>query len=189
MNQSVVGTSKFLSLVLRHQPETIGLSLDENGWAEIDELLTAAQQSGRQLSRELLLRVVNENDKRRFAMSDDQTKIRANQGHSIDIDLGLTPSEPPDLLFHGTVNRFLAPIAQGGLQAGSRQHVHLSVDHKTATIVGKRRGSPVILTIQSATMHSDGYKLYRSANDVWLTDEVPVRYIRFPGTSHPKRLT
>lgn len=182
MDRSLVGTSKFLSLVLRHQPETIGLALDESGWADIEELLAAANQSGRRLNRELLFRVVNENDKRRFAISEDATKIRASQGHSIEIDLGLQPTEPPQLLYHGTVKRFLASIMQKGLEAGSRQHVHLSRNRKTATSVGKRRGSPVILTIDSAAMHSDGYEFYLSANDVWLTVEVPVPYIRFPGT-------
>ena len=124
---------------------------------------------------------MGENDKRRFAISEDGTRIRANQGHSIDIDLGLQPSAPPELLYHGTVKRFLASIMRKGLQAGTRQHVHLSPDRKTATSVGKRRGSPVILTIESAAMHADGYDFYLTANDVWLADRVPVRYIRFPG--------
>jgi putative RNA 2'-phosphotransferase len=182
MDRSLVRTSKFLSLVLRHRPEAIGLTLDENGWADIEELLVAAKQSGHRLNRALLLRVVKENDKRRFAFSEDKTKIRASQGHSIDVDLELQPSEPPELLYHGTVRGFLASIMQQGLQSGTRQHVHLSPDRKTATTVGQRRGSPVILTIESAAMHTDGYEFYLSANGVWLTDEVPVRYIRFPGS-------
>jgi putative RNA 2'-phosphotransferase len=180
MDPSLVRTSKFLSLVLRHQPETIGLNLDQHGWADIEQLLAAASQSGHRMNREQLLRVVRENDKRRLSISADETKIRANQGHSIDIDLGHQPSEPPSLLYHGTVKRFLAAIRQKGLAAGARQHVHLSIDRETAKTVGARRGPPVILTIESAGMHADGYAFYLSANHVWLTDAVPVRYIRFP---------
>lgn len=180
MDPSLVQTSKFLSLVLRHEPEAIGLRLDQHGWADIDELLAAADRSGHRMNRELLFRVVRENDKRRFAISEDQSKIRASQGHSIDVDLGLKPSRPPELLYHGTVKRFLASIMQRGLEAGSRRHVHLSPSRTTATAVGERRGTAVILTIQSAAMYTDGYAFFLSANGVWLTDGVPVRYIRFP---------
>ena len=180
MDRSVVRISKFLSLILRHQPEKIGLTLDRNGWADIEELLVAANNTGMQLNRELLIRAVRENDKRRFAINEDETKIRASQGHSIVVDLELSPSKPPKLLYHGTVIRFIESIKQGGLEAGSRQHVHLSIDRKTAISVGRRRGTPVILVIESAAMHTDGYDFYLSANEVWLTDEVPVRYIRFP---------
>ena len=163
MDRSLVKTSKFLSLVLRHQPERIGLQLDEQGWAGINDLLDAARRSGHPMDRALLLGVVNENDKRRFAISNDETKIRANQGHSIEVDLGLPPSKPPQLLFHGTVKRFLPSILQSGLVAGARQHVHLSLDIKTAQKVGSRRGSPVVLTVQSGFMHADGHKFYLSA--------------------------
>jgi putative RNA 2'-phosphotransferase len=180
VDRSLIRTSKFLSLVLRHRPEAIGLSLDEHGWADIDELLDAAKQSGKSLTRELIYRVVRENDKKRFALSDDGTRIRANQGHSVEVDLGLQPVQPPDVLYHGTVKRFLASIMQTGLSSGSRQHVHLSPDTKTAAKVGQRRGAPVILTIRSGDMHCAGFAFYLSANGVWLTDQVPVEYIVFP---------
>ena len=180
MDQSLIRTSKFLSLVLRHQPELIGLSLDEHGWTDIGELLDKAKAPGRHITRELLLRVVRESDKKRFAISEDGTKIRASQGHSIDVDLGLRPVEPPGVLYHGTVQRFLASIAENGLRPGSRQYVHLSPDTKTATAVGKRRGSPVILRVLSGQMHRDGYVIYRSENGVWLTDHVPAKYVVFP---------
>lgn len=180
MDQSLIPTSKFLSLILRHQPELVGLSLDEHGWADIRELLDAARASGRHITRELLLRVVQENDKKRFAISADGTKIRASQGHSIEVDLGLQPVEPPDVLYHGTIERFLASIAENGLRPGSRQHVHLSPDTKTATAVGKRRGRPVILQVLAGQMHRDGFLFCRSENGVWLTDHVPASYIVFP---------
>ncbi len=180
MNRSLVKTSKFLSLVLRHHPASIGLTLDANGWVPIDDLLTAARRSSRNISRELLQQVVEENDKQRFEFSDDGLRIRARQGHSIPIDLELQPCQPPAMLYHGTVQRFLVSIKQQGLIPGSRQHVHLSRDQQTASAVGKRRGTPVILTIQSADMHRDGFSFYLSANHVWLTDQVPARYIEFP---------
>ncbi|MGI9518834.1 MAG: RNA 2'-phosphotransferase [Pirellulaceae bacterium] len=180
MDRALVKTSKFLSLVLRHQPDSIGLNLNANGWADIDELLHAAGQSGHKITRQLLQRVVDENDKRRFEISDDGTRIRASQGHSVDIDLELQPCQPPDVLYHGTVQRFLEPIRQQGLIAGTRKHVHLSRDQQTASVVGQRRGKPVILTIRSGDMHRDGFSFYISANHVWLADAVPVRYIEFP---------
>jgi putative RNA 2'-phosphotransferase len=180
MDQSLIRTSKFLSLVLRHQPELIGLSLDKHGWADIDELLNAARVSDRHITRELLLRVVQENDKKRFAISEHGTKIRASQGHSINVDLGLQPVEPPDILYHGTVQRFVPSIAENGLRSGSRQHVHLSPDTKTATAVGNRRGRSVILRVLAGQMHRDGYVFYQSENGVWLTDHVLAKYIVFP---------
>jgi putative RNA 2'-phosphotransferase len=179
MDRELISTSKFLSLVLRHHPETIGLSLDEQGWAEIDDLLTAANRSGRKLTRSLLDRVVRENDKQRFAISSDGARIRANQGHSIDVDLGLEPVRPPELLFHGTVARFLDSIRGSGLERGSRQYVHLSPDVETARKVGKRRGRPVVLVVESGRMWQDGHTFYRAENGVWLTDAVPLEYLRF----------
>ena len=142
MDAKLVGMSKFLSLVLRHKPETIGLTLDANGWADVEELMERARQNGRPLTRPLLERVVAENDKKRFALSEDGTKIRANQGHSITVDLALKPQLPPETLYHGTASRFIASIRQQGLRPGSRQHVHLSVDEATATNVGQRHGKP-----------------------------------------------
>ncbi len=181
MNQSIVKTSKFLSLILRHHPERIGLTLDARGWVGIDDLLSAAQRSGKRLDRELLDRVVRENDKQRFTISDDGLRIRAAQGHSVDVDLSLQAAEPPELLYHGTVARFMESITQHGLRPGARQFVHLSLDVDTATRVGQRRGKPVILTVRAGDMHREGVHFYRSANGVWLTSRVPAAYLRCEG--------
>jgi len=180
MDRSLIHISKFLSLVLRHRPETLGLTLDEHGWANIDVLLEAARAIGKPITRELLLRVVRENDKQRFAISEDGASIRAKQGHSIDVDLGLEPVRPPDILYNGTVQRFLTSIAESGLLPGNRQYVHLSPDSTTARSVGQRRGRPVILEVLAGQMHEDGFLFYLSENGVWLTDRVPARYILFP---------
>jgi putative RNA 2'-phosphotransferase len=180
MDRELISTSKFLSLVLRHRPETIGISLDEQGWVEIDDLLAAANRSGKKLTRPLLDRVVRENDKQRFAISSDGTRIRANQGHSVDVDLGLQPVQPPELLYHGTVARFLDSIHLTGLERGSRQYVHLSPDLETARRVGQRRGRPVILVVESGRMWQDGHTFFCSENSVWLTDAVPTSYLQFP---------
>ncbi|MDP6443257.1 MAG: RNA 2'-phosphotransferase [Pirellulaceae bacterium] len=173
-------TSKFLSYVLRHCPEEIGIELGDGGWVEVDTLLNQAAQHGKSISRELLDRVVRENDKQRFAISEDGRRIRANQGHSVDVDLGLEPRTPPNTLHHGTVERFLAPIAADGLDRGARRHVHLSRDRETAESVGQRRGAPIILRIDAAAMHAAGHEFYLSENGVWLTDHVPPQYIEFP---------
>lgn len=178
MDRELITTSKFLSLVLRHHPETIGIFLDEQGWVEIDELLAATNRFDRKLIRPLLDRVVRENDKQRFAISADGTRIRANQGHSIDVDVGLQPTQPPELLYHGTIARFLDSIRTSGLERGSRQYVHLSPDVETACKVGQRRGRPIVLLIEAGRMFHDGHTFYRSANGVWLTDAVPPAYIR-----------
>ena len=173
--------SKFLSLVLRHRPETVGLELSPDGWVDVDELLSACRANGRSISRAVLNEVVATNDKRRFSFSDDGQQIRANQGHSVDVDLGLEPVEPPERLYHGTVARFLEAIRREGLVRGNRQHVHLSADRQTADNVGQRRGRPVILVVESGRMHADGHKFYLSDNGVWLADAVPPEYLRFPG--------
>ena len=180
MDSSLVRVSKFLSLVLRHQPQTIGVTLDDAGWVAISELLEAANASGTKLDFDLLLRVVHENDKQRFAISADGKSIRANQGHSIDVDLGLAPAEPPAILYHGTVAKFLGGIRAEGLIPGSRQHVHLSADPRTAEIVGRRRGEPVVLLIDAERMTRDAIHFFLSQNGVWLTGHVPTGYIEFP---------
>lgn len=174
--------SKFLSLVLRHSPETIELKLDENGWADVDELILKCNKKGsqNQMTAERLDYVVENNDKKRFTFNEDKTKIRASQGHSISVELNLNEAEPSEFLYHGTVDKFLENIKKEGLQKMSRQHVHLSEDHETAIKVGSRRGAPQILTIRSGEMHQDGFKFYLSENNVWLTDEVPAKYIQFP---------
>ncbi len=170
-------TSKFMSFVLRHQPDAIGLTLDSAGWVRIDELLARMAAAGKRVSRELLQEVVDTNDKQRFAISDDGLRIRANQGHSIDVELGLEPAEPPDVLYHGTATRFRAAIFREGLQRQQRHHVHLSESIETARAVGSRYGVPVLLQVDARRMRNDGHVFYKSDNNVWLTEQVPVAYL------------
>ena len=177
MDRELISTSKFLSLVLRHRPETIGICLDSQGWVDISALIVAANQSGKRLTQALVERVVRENDKQRFAISEDGKRIRANQGHSVEVDLRLTAVEPPERLYHGTVTRFLDSIRRHGLVSGNRQHVHLSPDRETARKVGQRRGGPVILVVDSRRMWQDGFRFYCSRNGVWLTEAVPAEYL------------
>lgn len=172
-------TSKFLSLILRHQPEAIGLSLDAEGWADVSELIELTNKHGRQLDLDLLKELVETNSKKRFSFSGDLSKIRANQGHSVSVDLGLRPATPPDVLYHGTATRFLESIREHGLRPGSRQHVHLSKDVETAVSVGKRHGKPVVLIIDAKEMHDAGHEFYLSENGVWLTKSVPTSFIDF----------
>lgn len=171
--------STFMSLVLRHKPQEIGLELDENGWTTVSDFLTKMNAKGNTLDFASLEEIVATNDKKRFAFNDDKTKIRASQGHSVTIDLALNEIVPPETLFHGTVEIFLPEIKSKGLLRMSRQHVHLSKDKETAIKVGSRRGNPVILIVNSAEMQKDGYKFYQSENGVWLTDNVPAKYIQF----------
>ncbi|OWP87928.1 RNA 2'-phosphotransferase [Flavobacterium covae] len=179
MNEKEIkNISKFLSLILRHSPETINLKLDENGWADVEELITKSNKNRKLLDFETLQYVVETNDKKRFSFNDDLTKIRANQGHSISVDLELQPQTPPDELYHGTVAKFMDAILKDGLQKMSRQHVHLSKDKETAIKVGNRRGGAIILKINTHQMTKDGYLFYCSENGVWLTDEVPPKYIQ-----------
>ena len=177
--QQKKSVSKFLSLILRHQPEVIGITLDENGWTDVDELIAKMNTNGHRISFDELEEVVETNDKQRFAFSDDYNKIRASQGHSVNISLGLDPQEPPEYLYHGTVAKFLESIRKEGLQRMSRQHLHLSRDRETAMKVGSRRGMPVILNINTGAMYKDGFLFYLSDNGVWLTDHVPAKYINF----------
>ncbi len=177
MSKNLKRTSKFLSLVLRHKPEVIDLSLDANGWADIGALLFAAQRHGHPLTKDLLDEVVFTNDKQRFAYSPDGSKIRANQGHSVTVNLELELTKPPLVLYHGTVAKFLESIRVSGLEKRNRQHVHLSATVETARRVGARRGEPVVLSVDARTMHEEGYLFYLSANGVWLTEVVPPVYI------------
>ncbi len=177
--QRTVKVSKYLSKHLRHQPDRIGLALDENGWVEIDALLAAAAAHRFGITRAELDHVVAVNDKRRFAIEGGQ--IRANQGHSVDVDLDLPPASPPAYLFHGTVAAHLAAIRAEGLRPMKRHAVHLSPDRETATRVGARRGRPVVLSVDAGAMHHDGHVFQVSANGVWLTSAVPPGYLRFPG--------
>lgn len=169
--------SKFLSLILRHQPETIGLKLDENGWADVEELRERAAKKKVYFSLEELDEVVETNNKKRFAFNEDKTKIRASQGHSINIDLALEALQPPDFLYHGTAEANISSILEKGIEKRSRQHVHLSADRETATKVGMRHGKPIILTIRTGKMYEDGIAFYLSANGVWLTEFVDPKYI------------
>lgn len=177
MKKEHINISKFLSLILRHKPETIGLELDEQGWASIDDIICRASAHGRVLDRGMIDEVVATNDKNRFSISSDGTKIRANQGHSVQVELGLTPVKPPSALYHGTATRFLESILSQGLHPSGRHHVHLSSDRETAKKVGQRHGKPVILKVEAGAMDSAGHVFYRSDNGVWLTDHVPVQYI------------
>lgn len=169
--------SKFLSLVLRHQPEKIGVELDEQGWVDVDLLLAAINRSGKKLTSVQLHEVVETNDKQRFTFSEDQTRIRASQGHSVSVELGYEPAAPPEFLLHGTPEKSVAIIMETGLKKMARHHVHLHHDQETASAVGQRRGKPVLLQIASGRMHADGYLFYVTPNQVWLTDEVPPQYV------------
>jgi putative RNA 2'-phosphotransferase len=172
---NVVRVSKFLSKHLRHKPHEIGLTLDEAGWADIDELLTACARNGMRITRADLEHVVASNNKQRFAL--EGNRIRANQGHTVEVDLGLAAGQPPELLYHGTVAANLAGIRAEGLRPMGRHHVHLSSDVDTATRVGSRRGKPIVLTVQAEAMHQAGYGFSVSANGVWLVAEVPPRFL------------
>lgn len=173
----VVATSKLLSYVLRHRPDSIGLALDAQGWTGVDELLARLAAAGHKVDRALLERVVADNDKQRFAFSEDRSRIRASQGHSVAVDLALAPVEPPDVLYHGTASRFLKSILAIGLRAAGRHHVHLSADIGTAKRVGARHGFPAVLRVDARRMRADGIVFYRSDNGVWLTAAVPPRYL------------
>jgi len=179
MNKDQVRTSKFLSLVLRHKPEKAGLTLDDSGWCSVDDLLQGCAAGGYRISREELDAVVSENDKKRFQFSDDGKRIRASQGHSIEVDLQYAPKQPPAILYHGTATRFVDSIKKLGLIKGSRQQVHLSADLDTAFKVGKRHGKPVVIKIDAGEMHQSGIPFYLTPNGVWLVDAVPPQYLHF----------
>lgn len=176
--KEVTKISKFLSLVLRHKPETIGLYLDENGWADVEELLSKMNQHRFNINNATLNEIVVSNNKQRFAINADKTKIRANQGHSIRVELGLEEATPPQYLYHGTGEKSVASILQTGIQKGVRQHVHLSADIATAIAVGKRHGKPKVFIIDAQKMHQEGFKFYQSENKIWLTDHVPLSYLK-----------
>ncbi|MDQ2822364.1 MAG: RNA 2'-phosphotransferase [Pseudomonadota bacterium] len=178
MSKRVVDTSKFLSFVLRHRPDAIGLVLDSEGWVGIDALIVAAHAGGKRVDRALIEEVVATNDKQRFAISADGLRIRAVQGHSsAQVDIRYAAIVPPAFLYHGTASRFLQSIGKQGLIAGARHHVHLSDDEKTAVQVGARHGMPVVLKVLAAKMHAQGFVFYRADNGVWLTAQVPISFI------------
>lgn len=172
-----VQLSKFLSFVLRHKPEAIGLTLDPQGWTSIDELIERGNAAGTPFDHADLRQVVETSDKKRFSISADGLRIRAAQGHSITVELGLSPQEPPSVLYHGTATRFVESILSAGLKPQARQQVHLSADEATAHQVGQRHGKPVIFKIEALRMHAKGFKFYLADNGVWLTDQVPLEFL------------
>ena len=169
--------SKFLSLVLRHKPETIGLVLDSQGWTDVDILIQRINGNGVSLNMETLKHIVETNPKKRFAFNESFTKIRANQGHSVEIELGYHAQKPPLVVYHGTAQKNVEKILELGLLKGDRHHVHLSVDIQTAISVGQRHGKPVVFEVQAEKMYGDGFEFFLSNNGVWLTDHVPAKFL------------
>ena len=173
-----VSLGKFISLILRHKPETIGITLDSEGWADVGELIKGINASGRTIDMETLERIVAENNKKRYTLSPDKKRIRANQGHSIDVQIDMEKREPPALLYHGTATRFLDSIKAEGIRKMSRQYVHLSPDIPTAFDVGRRHGAPAVLVIDAAKMSAEGFEFMISANGVWQSADIPFRYVK-----------
>lgn len=169
-------TSKFIALVLRHKPEEIGISLDEHGWANVDELIAGIAKT-QPLDMAMLEEIVSSDDKQRYSFNEDKTLIRANQGHSIPVDVELEKKIPPEILYHGTGEKYVESIERQGLIPKSRLYVHLSADYETAVKVGSRHGKPVVYTVAAEKMQNDGYVFYQSVNGVWLTKNVPAEYL------------
>lgn len=169
-------TSKFIALILRHKPEAIGISLDEHGWANVDELIAGINKK-QPFDMQMLEEIVATDNKQRYSFNSDKTLIRANQGHSVPVNVELDEAAPPSVLYHGTGEKFVKSIDEQGLIPKSRLYVHLSKDIETATAVGSRHGKPAIYQIDTQAMHADGYKFYISANEVWLTKSVPKKYL------------
>ena len=170
-------TSKFISLILRHKPEAIGITLDEHGWANVNELIAGISKT-QPIDMAILEQIVAEDEKQRYSFNEDKTLIRANQGHSIPVDIELEEKEPPEFLYHGTGEKFVSSIDAQGLIPKSRLYVHLSSDEDTANNVGQRHGKPVIYVVKSGDMFRDGYKFFQSVNGVWLTKAVPLSYLK-----------
>lgn len=176
-NANLTSLSRFISLVLRHKPEAIGITLDEHGWADVNELIAGVSRT-QPLDMETLEEIVRTDEKQRYSFSGDKTLIRANQGHSIPVDVELPQSEPPELLYHGTAERFTAAIEAEGLRPMSRLYVHLSKDAETARKVGSRHGKPVIYQVLAGEMSRRGFEFWLSVNGVWLTRAVPPEFLR-----------
>ena len=174
-------TSKYISLILRHKPEVIGITLDEHGWAVVEDLIAGVGKT-HPLDMKTLERIVEQDEKQRYSFNEDKTLIRANQGHSIPVDVELPEVIPPDILFHGTGLKYKESIDAQGLIPKSRLYVHLSGDRETARKVGQRHGKPVIYAVDAAAMHADGYRFFRSVNGVWLTKRVPKEYLTQAGS-------
>lgn len=173
---SLTRTSRFISLILRHRPEVIGITMDEHGWAEVDELIRGISET-RPFTMELLEEIVRTDEKQRYSFNEDKTLIRANQGHSVPVDVELEELEPPEFLYHGTGEKSVSSIDEQGLLPMSRLYVHLSPDRDTAVKVGKRHGKPVIYIVRTGQMYREGYAFYQSVNGVWLTKAVPAEYL------------
>ena len=176
MSKDIKKTSKYLSMILRHKPEAVGISLDEHGWANVDDLIAGISKT-HQLDMELLEEIVRTDEKQRYSFNEDKTLIRANQGHSIPVDVDLEKIVPPECLYHGTGEKYCASIEEQGLIPKSRLYVHLSADYDTAVKVGSRHGKPVVYQVLAAQMQKDGYEFFRSVNGVWLTKNVPTKYL------------
>lgn len=173
---SYTNTSRFMSLILRHKPEAIGIKLDEHGWAKVDEFIAGIAKT-RPFNMEILEEIVRTDEKTRYSFNGDKTLIRANQGHSVAVDVELDEKEPPEYLYHGTASKNMASINEKGLLPGSRLYVHLTEDYSAAVKVGKRYGNPVVYTVRAAEMHKNGYRFFLSVNGVWLTKEVPAAFL------------
>lgn len=176
MKKDIKNTSKFISLILRHKPETIGINLDEHGWADVSELIEGIAKT-QDFNMEILEEIVNTDEKQRYSFNEDKTKIRANQGHSVKVDVELKRAVPPEILWHGTGAKYVESIDRQGLISKSRLYVHLSADYDTAVKVGSRHGKPVVYKVMAKQMEKDGYAFEISENGVWLTKEVPVKYL------------
>ncbi len=176
--KEITKISKLLSLVLRHRPESIKIELDENGWTDVSELLEKMNEHNQPISLDILKLVVETNAKKRFAFNDNYSKIRANQGHSVDVELGYTPQSPPEILYHGTGEKSVASIWATGIKKRDRHHVHLSADFETAIKVGQRHGNPFVFEVLAGEMNKNNFPFYKSDNGVWLTDFVPFEYLR-----------
>lgn len=170
--------SKFIALILRHKPDTVGITLDEHGWASVSELISGINACGNEIDMQTLEDIVAEDEKQRYSFNSDKTKIRANQGHSVNVDVELKKAVPPETLFHGTGEKFVSSIKSEGLKPKSRLYVHLSKDRETAVKVGSRHGKPVVFEVNSGEMSRCGFEFFLSENDVWLTKIVPAEYLR-----------
>ena len=174
---NLTNLSRYMSLILRHKPEVIEITLDEHGWASVNDLICGIEKNNPGFNMDILEQIVRTDSKQRYSFNDDKSLIRANQGHSVNVDVELKEKEPPEYLYHGTGEKYVKSINQDGLIPKSRLYVHLSKDIKTAENVGKRHGKEVVYRINSGQMYRDGYKFYLSENGVWLIKEVPVKYL------------
>lgn len=176
-NMNLTNLSRYMSLILRHKPEVIGITLDEHGWASVNDLICGIEKNNPGFNMDILEQIVRTDSKQRYSFNDDKSLIRANQGHSVNVDVELKEKEPPEYLYHGTGEKYVKSINQDGLIPKSRLYVHLSKDIKTAENVGKRHGKEIIYRINSGRMYRNGYKFYLSENGIWLTKEAPVKYL------------